>query len=185
MSSSARTELFQARPFDPADALTVASWMSVSPMELFMVSSSLMFPVKPDTLIKRAKEANPEEHKFYSVFLIATGALTGYFEIKNINARHKAGTGAHIILSPEYRAQGKGKDFIDLISKVGFSSLGLYRISLSVHTVNEAAIAVYKKAGYSVEGLLREVLLFEGKRYSLYQMSLLLPEWENNNQIAR
>lgn len=181
MKPFVRTKLFEAHPFNHEDAPKIASWMSISPMDLFMVSSALIFPVTPDILIKRVKEVHPEEHKFYSVFLIGADALSGYFEIKNINSRHGVGTGAHIILSPEYRGKGMGKDFVDLISKVAFSSLGLYRISLSVHTTNQAAITVYKKAGYSNEGLLREVLLFDGKRYSLYQMSLLRPEWESNN----
>lgn len=181
MNSRVSTKLFEARPFDPTDASAIASWMSVSPEDLFMVSSSLVFPVDPDMLIKRAREAHPEEHKFYSVFLIGTDTLAGYFEIKNINSRHNIGTGAHIILAPEYRGKGMGKDLVDLITKVAFSSLGLYRISLSVHTTNQAAIAVYKKAGYSIEGLLRDVLSFNGKRYSLYEMSLLRPEWEINN----
>ena len=179
MNVIARTKLFEARSFSQVDAACVASWMSTSPMDLFMVSSSLDYPVKPETLIERAKNADPDEHKFNSVFLIENGSLAGYFEIKNINAIHKIGTSAHIILAPEYRGKGMGREFVDLISTVAFSSLGLHRISLSVHTINLAAIAVYKKAGYSVEGLLREVLLFDGKRYSLYQMSLLRWEWEN------
>lgn len=175
------TKLFAARPFCPEDAPKIALWMSTSAADLFMVSSSLVFPVSADVLIKRAKEVDPDEHKFYSVFLAGSDTIAGYFEIKNINSQHSIGTGAHIILSPEYRGKGMGKDLIDLLSRIAFSSLGLYRVSLSVHTTNQAAIAVYKKAGYVNEGLLREVLLFGGKRYSLYQMSLLRGEWKNDN----
>lgn len=181
MQELMRTKLFVVRPFCPEDASKVAAWMSTSAADLFMVSSSLAFPVTADTLIKRAKEADPDEHKFYSVFLAGSDTIAGYFEIKNINSQHSIGTGAHIILSPEYRGKGMGKDLVGLIAKVAFLSLGLYRISLSVHTTNQPAIAVYKKSGYVQEGLLREVLLFGGKRYSLYQMSLLQSEWENDN----
>jgi RimJ/RimL family protein N-acetyltransferase len=151
-------------------------------MDLFLISSSLTFPVKPGILVERAKSANPEEHKFYSVFLNETKDLVGYFEIKNINKAHGAGTGAHIILSPEYRGRGYGKELINLLSKIAFLELGLYRISLSVHTINKTAIAAYAKAGYSEEGLIRDVLIFDGKRYSLYQMSLLRPEWEGKKR---
>jgi len=178
MNSILATDLFEVRPFKAGDAALLASWMSASPMDLFLLSSSLTFPVKPETLIEKAERANPEEHRFYSVFLIETGKHAGHFEIKSINSKHRIGTGAHIILSPEYRDKGMGKDFVELMSKVAFTTLDLYRISLSVHTVNQAAIAAYKKAGYFSEGLLREVLLFDGKRYSLYQMSLLRSEWK-------
>ena len=182
MNSFTRTKLFEARPFGSGDAVRTASWMSTSPMDVFMVSSSLTFPVKPEILIETAKKANPREHKFCSVFLVGTDHQVGYFEIKNINERHKLGTGSNIILSPEYRGKGMGKEFVDLISEVAFSSLGLYRMSLSVHTINKPAILAYAKAGYSREGLIRDVLEFEGKRYSLYQMALLRPEWESKKR---
>ena len=51
MSYIAQKHLFGVRPFEPKDASTVALWMSGSPEELFMVSSSLAFPVKPEVLI--------------------------------------------------------------------------------------------------------------------------------------
>ena len=178
MNSILATDLFEVRPFKAGDAALLASWMSDSPKELFLLSSSLTFPVKAETLIERTEKADPEEHRFYSVFLAETGRHVGHFEIKNINTRHRIGTGAHIVLSPEYRGKGIGRQFIDLISEVAFTKLDLHRLSLSVHTVNLAAIAAYRKAGYFSEGLLREVLLFDGKRYSLYQMSLLRSEWK-------
>ena len=178
MNSIAQTDFFEARPFNFEDVPLVVSWMSTTPLEVFMLSSSLIFPVLPEMLIKRVQKASSEEHKFYSVFLIEEGIHVGYFEIKNINHRHKTGTGSHIILSPTYRSKGMGKDFVELISTVAFTSLWLDRISLNAHTFNRAAIACYVKAGYSFEGLIREVLLFEGERYSICQMGLLRTEWE-------
>jgi hypothetical protein len=53
-------------------------------------------------LIERVQKPGPDEHKFYSVFLREKGLHVGYFEIKNINHRHKTGTGSHIIPSPSY-----------------------------------------------------------------------------------
>ena len=180
MKSLAKTKIFKVYPFNPEDAANLAGWLSPSARDLFMASSSLVYPLTPRVLINRAKNADSREHKFYSVFLVKSGEGAGYFEIKNINRKSKVGTAAHIILSSKYRGKGMGRDFIEVISRVGFIVLGLHRIGLSVHTTNGAAITAYARAGYVCEGLIREVLLFKGKRYSLYQMSLLRREWKNN-----
>ncbi|MFA5147183.1 MAG: GNAT family protein [Candidatus Omnitrophota bacterium] len=182
MKYVAKTRILGARQFRPKDARDVASWMSVTPEGLFMVSSSLKFPVTSKALVKRFTAARSGEHAFYSVFLLETGEHVGHFEIKNISARHRSGTGAHIILAPSWRGRGLGKDLARLVSGTAFGVLKLYRVGLSVHTVNKPAIAAYKKAGYAVEGVIREVLNFGGKRYSLYQMSILRPEWEKRKR---
>ena len=145
MSYLVESNLLGVREFSIKDASLLASWMSTSAMDLFMISSSLTFPVQAETLIDYSKKIKPNEHNLYSVFLKETGQHIGHFEIKNINARHKIGTAAHIVLSPEYRRKGLGYHLINLISMVGFEVLGLYRISLSVHTVNVSAIAAYVK----------------------------------------
>lgn len=189
MIDNVKNNLFEARTFKPEDAALLASWMSTSPEDLFMLSSSLIFPLKPKTLIEIAQNANPDEHKFYSVYLVNTNTYVGHFEIKNINTRHKIGTGAHIILSQKYRGKGMGRYIVDLLNEVGFTVLDLDRLSLNVHTSNRAAIACYVLvAGYTYEGLIREVLLFNGKRYSLYQMGLLRFEYEqeeSSNSVRR
>lgn len=182
MKNIARNKVFEARPFKPKDARLIASWVSSSPMDLFLFSSSLNFPLATKTLVKRFKEADPKIHRFYSVFFSKTNGLAGYFEIKGINKKHRIGTGSNIILSPEYRKKGYGKELVDLLTKIAFLKIGLYRISLSVHTINKPAIKAYLRAGYSKEGLIKEVLNFGGKRHSLYQMSMLLPEWKSRKR---
>ena len=170
---------FEVRPFELNDVRLLSSWMAVSEYELFLLSSTLIFPVAPETLTEYFQKSAPESHRFYSVFWIETGEHVGHFEIKNINLKHKAGTGAHLILSPTKPGRGLGRLFVDLVSKTGFEDLKLHRVSLSVHTVNISAIVAYLKAGYFFEGTIRDVLVYKGMRYSLYQMSLLKKEWKS------
>ncbi len=60
----------------------------------------------------------------------------------------------------------------------GFNYCDLYRLSVSVHCCNQAAVTAYSNGGFVMEGTIRDVIKRNGKRYSLYQMSLLRPEWE-------
>jgi len=174
-----QNELFVVYPYQTKDARFLAEWMSVSQLDLFYLSSSFTFPVSEDTFNDYVAKASSEEgHRFYSVLLKKSNEHIGHFEIKNINMRHNIGTGAHIVLDPKYRKKGWGKPFVHLVSEAGFEALNLDRLSLSVHTENLSAIAAYIRAGYRFEGTIRDVLTFEDKRFSLYQLSLLKTEWQ-------
>jgi len=178
MNPIVETSEFEVRVFTGKESVEVVPWMSLSPEALFMVSSRFEYPLTPEIFIEYTKRANSEEHKFYSVFKKENNQHIGHFEIKNISKKHRVGTGAHIILSPKCRGKGLGQELVKLLTKVGFSVLDLHRISLSVHTINYQAISTYVKSGYIIEGLIRDVLKFEDKRYSLYQMSILRHEWK-------
>lgn len=174
-----KIDKLEVREFRLEDSNDVVGWMNRSPLDLFNVSSGFEFPLSEKMFSEYYQKSNPNERKLYSVFLEETRQHIGHFEIKNINLRHSIGTGAHIILSPEFRGKALGKNLVSLLNYVGFEVLGLYRLGVSVHTHNIPAIATYLSAGYLLEGIVREVLLFEGRRYSLYQMGLLTVEWKN------
>jgi RimJ/RimL family protein N-acetyltransferase len=61
--------------------------------------------------------------------------------------------------------------------EVGFGELGLHRIDLVVFDFNTAAIACYEKAGFVVEGRLREARRLGDEYWTLVQMSILEEEW--------
>lgn len=176
--SKSYKDIFEAREFRPEDAGELAGWMSPGPFELFNLSSTLQHPLKPSGFMDFYEKNRSETHKFYSAFLKDSGEYVGHFEIKNIRPEFRIGTGAHIVLAPGQRGRGMGRYFADLISSVGFDELGLYRMSVSVIVTNTPAVAAYVRAGYRFEGLIRDVLEFQGQRHSLYQMALLRPQWE-------
>ncbi len=171
---------FEARGLQDDEVESLVSWMSPSKNELFLVSSRFVHPLTKGSFFAYMRANRGDKHRFYSVYDTETGIHAGHFEIKNIDTHHRNGTGAHIVLSPDFRGKGRGVDLLFLLSKVGFEALSLHRIGLSVHTTNRKAVAAYVGAGYSFEGIIREVLVSGNgeERSSLYQMSILAPEWK-------
>ena len=53
---------------------------------------------------------------------------------------------------------------------------GLIRIELTVHTTNERAVDLYKRAGFEIEGVRRRSLLVSNRYVDEYLMSVLLNE---------
>lgn len=78
----------------------------------------------------------------------------------------------------EQWGKGYGREALTLILKYGFDELNLHRVQLTVFEYNERAIALYEKLGFRREGVYREFMLRDGKRYDMYLYGLLRREWE-------
>ena len=85
-----------------------------------------------------------------------------------------------IALAAAGRNRGLGTEATRLICGYGFEKLGLHRISLEVYAFNPRARRAYEKAGFVVEGVLRDALLWEGRWVDSTAMSILAAEWERH-----
>jgi RimJ/RimL family protein N-acetyltransferase len=81
------------------------------------------------------------------------------------------------MIGPGGRDRGLGTEALRLIVGYGFEQLGLHRISLEVYAFNPRAQHVYEKAGFVVEGVLREALRYEDEWIDATVMSILDYEW--------
>lgn len=73
--------------------------------------------------------------------------------------------------------KGYGREAMSLLLKYGFDELNLHRIQLTVFQYNERGIALYEKLGFRREGVYREFMQREGRRYDMYLYGLLRAEW--------
>lgn len=174
-----RLEVFQF--LSAEDVVSISSWFSTDEDDLFFTSATLDFPCHADQFLAYYK-ANHKigSHEFFSIFDRETNQHIGHFEFKAISAKLGAGTLAHFYLSKPWRKKGLSKSLVQLVAQVAFEKLGLYRVGLAVHSTNGSAVAAYVKGGFVFEGIVRDVIPRGDKRYSLYQMSLLRPEWQLN-----
>jgi RimJ/RimL family protein N-acetyltransferase len=79
----------------------------------------------------------------------------------------------------EQWGKGYGREAMELVLRYGFHELNLHRIQLTVFEYNERAIALYEKLGFRREGVYREFMQRDGKRYDMLLYGLLRREWEN------
>lgn len=79
-----------------------------------------------------------------------------------------------------HRGRGYGKEALKLTIEFGFEELNFHRIQLTVLEYNEPAIKLYEKLGFKREGIYREFIHRDGKRYDMYLYGLLRSEWENS-----
>lgn len=72
---------------------------------------------------------------------------------------------------------GYGTDAMRVMLRYAFTELNLYRVSLDVFEYNPRAIRSYEKAGFKLEGRLRQFMLREGRRWDLLFMGITQAEW--------
>ena len=60
---------------------------------------------------------------------------------------------------------------------LAFERIGLHRVGLSVFSFNERAIRSYEKAGFRIEGRLREAIARDGRYWDEIQMGVLRDDW--------
>jgi len=78
-----------------------------------------------------------------------------------------------------YWSQGHGTDAVRLLLRYGFNELNLNRICLHVYSFNTRAIRCYEKAGFVLEGRLRQDVFHHGEYADALVMSVLRSEWRD------
>ncbi|MDQ3493351.1 MAG: GNAT family N-acetyltransferase [Chloroflexota bacterium] len=81
--------------------------------------------------------------------------------------------------------QGYGTEAASLMLGHAFERLGLHRVGLSVFSFNERAIRSYEKAGFRIEGRLRDAIVRDGRYWDEIQMGALRPEWLERSADGR
>lgn len=71
-----------------------------------------------------------------------------------------------------------GTEAVRLLLKHGFETLNLNRIYLHVYEPNKRAIRAYEKAGFVLEGRLRQARYKNGQYQDEFIMSVLRSEWD-------
>lgn len=82
------------------------------------------------------------------------------------------------IADKENWSKGYGSEATAIMLDYGFNTLNLNRIQLHVAVENVAAVNVYKKCGFQIEGTLREAMYHQGRYCDFYVMGLLKSEYK-------
>jgi RimJ/RimL family protein N-acetyltransferase len=114
----------------------------------------------------------------FGVRLLDDNALIGMVELEGIMWPHQCGWLSIAIGDPANQGQGYGREAIGLALQFAFQELNLHRVQLTVFAYNARAIALYENVGFQREGVYREHLQRDGKRYDMYLYGILRREWE-------
>lgn len=77
--------------------------------------------------------------------------------------------------------RGYGTDAMKVLLRYAFTEINLHRVSLGVFDYNARAIKSYEKAGFVLEGRMREAMHRDRKYWDILFMGVLRDEWMKKN----
>lgn len=106
------------------------------------------------------------------------GRLLGFVRLHWINWNNGNAFVSLGIADAQERGKGYGSEALCLILRYAFAELNLFRVSVSIPEYNQAALKVFKAAGFQEEVRQRQSLHRYGRSWDLIYMGILREEWE-------
>lgn len=121
---------------------------------------------------------------FLFVICDPAGTIIGESVINCVDIANKKANFRIALFHPHHKGRGLGSWVIHHTCHYAFEILKLNRLELSVFEFNQIAKACYQKAGFVIEGVLRQAfwLVDEGRFADEILMSLLAHEWHTLTQ---
>ena len=113
----------------------------------------------------------------YGIHVRHTGRLVGLTTFSSLDPDNGSVLFHITIGERDAWGQGYGTETAQLMLWLAFERIGLHRVGLTVFAFNERAIRSYEKAGFRVEGRLREAIMRDDGRWDEIQMGILRDEW--------
>ncbi len=107
--------------------------------------------------------------------VVVDGGVVGRVVLWGIDSHNRLGH-LGISLGAEHRGRGYGTDACRVLLRYAFVDRGLHRVQLEVLASNTGAIRAYEKAGFVVDGVLRESGWVRGRFEDEVIMSVLAPD---------
>jgi RimJ/RimL family protein N-acetyltransferase len=118
------------------------------------------------------------------IYLQDTGALIGYAGLSSISAINQSGEYFIFIGEKAQWGKGVGTAVTKQVLHLGFTTHQLNRIMLTVSEGNTGGLKAYAKAGFVVEGRLRQAACRQGVFHDKIVMSVLKAEWQSSAVAA-
>ncbi len=129
------------RPYKKEDAQTILSWTK-DERAFYKWSAGVM----GDYPITQKEFAFVDSLMAFTAF--EDDKTVGFFTLRNPGEKTEELRIGFVILNPEMRGHGKGKEMIKLALKYAFEVYGAKKVSLGVFENNESAYRCYKAAGF-------------------------------------
>ncbi len=107
-----------------------------------------------------------------------TGQHIGNVKLGPINWVHRRASFGILVGEKGFWGKGVGLEATILTVEYGFYRLNLHRMDLGVFAEHEAAVRCYQKAGFKIEGRLRQDLFQDGEYKDRLLMGLLRSEYK-------
>jgi L-phenylalanine/L-methionine N-acetyltransferase len=124
----------------------------------------------------RKMTENPSEDRT-GIVAVLDGVIVGNAGIWHQKGRRRHVGGVGMSVHDDFHRRGIGSALMAALVDVADNWLDLKRLELTVYVDNAAAIALYRKFGFEVEGTRRGDAFRDGRYVDSHEMARLRPGW--------
>ena len=171
-----RGQLVYLRPLEPEDADLVSAWYADDRVRKLMGDPPTSAARRRQRYAEAVKEDGDSVYRFL-ICRLDTDEPVGRTDIFFVDRANGSCAFGITIGDPAMWGQGLGSDAVHAVMDFAFGELRMERLWLDTDAHNERAQAVYRKAGFVVEGRLRHVWFQDGAYSDDIRMAILRDEW--------
>jgi RimJ/RimL family protein N-acetyltransferase len=146
---------------------------------LRLYDSRPAYPKTEAELARWLEELQKDKNTFaFAVRPLEGDDLIGYLELDGVDWQHGVCGMSLAIGDRSNWGKGYGHEATQLALAFAFNELNLYRVQVTVFSYNERSLSLVEKVGFQREGVYREFLQRDGKRYDMILYGMLRHEWE-------
>ncbi|NMP23687.1 GNAT family N-acetyltransferase [Sulfobacillus sp. DSM 109850] len=167
--------------FERSDFPQLVAWVTSPEFLLQWGGPGFDYPLDEPQLEQYVLEANRPGSKVlvFRGFDTESGKVVGHISLGQIDRKNQSGRiGKVLVGDPAMRGKGIGQSMIRQTLDIAFDGLQLHRVSLGVFDFNHSAIEMYRKVGFTLEGVLRDARKIGDDYWNLCEMSILAHEWK-------
>jgi [ribosomal protein S5]-alanine N-acetyltransferase len=166
------------RPLTPGDLnQRYLGWLNDP--EVTRYTETGVFPSTPQDLERYYRNvASSKTDVMFAIVDKRSGRHVGNIKLGSIHWIHRTATMGILIGDKAFWGKGVGLEATQLMAGYGFERLNLHRINLGVFAEHTAAVRCYERAGFRIEGRLREDLFQGGEHKDRLLMGLLRSEYK-------
>lgn len=166
------------RAIERADLPHFVQWLNDPQVRLYLGSDLPISQAAEELWFENMLKAPPEERPL--AIEVQEGdawKLIGNASFMHIDWHARSAEIGLFIGDKLYWDKGHGTQVTHLLLRHGFETLNLNRIYLQVNAENQRAIRCYEKAGFVLEGRLRQAAYRGGNYQDMLIMSVIRSEW--------
>jgi len=134
-------------------------------------------PTSRKSLCEYIDRYNASKDLLLSIVIKATGQHIGNITLHSIDAQNSTGEIGILVGDPGARGQGYASEALRLLVHHAFQRLNLNKLTAGLIVGNRASQRLFEKAGFKLEGTLREQFYLDGKYLDGWRYGLLRREF--------
>lgn len=162
--------MIRLRPYKSSDAEYLIHWIKDERVFSMWCADRFTYPLTEEQLQKYKENYDNDEHGWIFTALNETGSPVGHLLMRAADYENQSVHLGFIVVNPDCRGQGYGKEMVSLAVNYAFEILKVKRVTLKVFENNRTARQCYQSCGFRDEAYHKDKFLYKEEKWSGYDM---------------